>query len=104
MSGSGWGPEIGACSAVGDGADAGFTTEVGTPLGVVTPARLLKNPPVPGKLLKLPPPEPGAFPMMELHAADIGQLRAGPRTLGPDMQRKAMTQRASTTTRMRRNQ
>ena len=63
--GSGGGAEIADCRAVGEGAVAGWTTAAGV-LGAEGPARPPRRPPVPGKLLKLPPPEPGALPNREL--------------------------------------
>ena len=49
------GADIGICISVGPGPAPGVVTVVGMPLGVETPARPPRIPPVPGKLPNEPP-------------------------------------------------
>ena len=58
--GAGWGDEIGICRSVGPGPIRACEIVVGMPLGVETPGRPPRIPPVPGKLMNEPPPAPGA--------------------------------------------
>ena len=72
--GAGCGDEIGICKSAGPAPDPGDEIDVGMPFGVETPARPPRSPPVPGKLMNEPPPEPGACPSSEL--ATTGKRRA----------------------------
>ncbi len=78
--GSGCGDEIGICKSAGPAPAPGDEIAVGMPLGVETPARPPRSPPVPGKLMNEPPPEPGACPRSE--PAEPGSLGTLVSTVG----------------------
>jgi hypothetical protein len=63
--GAGCGAEMAICKSAGPAPVPGEEIEVGMPRGVDTPGRPPKSPPVPGKLMNEPPPEPGACPKSE---------------------------------------